>query len=215
MKDSKVRQKIVPQYEETLTKNKNYEETSIKNKNNKAETNSFQNPISFNKNKVEETIVPSRMKAISPNDRDRYRKLESLCKMCTVEELIIRQDGGQLSIFEMDPSTVLSKTMKSFPLAKPEWVIKKYRRSEAGQEDSHFFPLETLRKILDYILTSIVDVDNKKATDYVKNPGNERHTFWEIYDFVYDRFRAINKDLTLGSNRTHETTIKVGIYLYL
>lgn len=164
------------------------------------------------KNEIEETKVPpARMKAISPQDRERYRNLEALCSMCTVEELMIRQDGGQLSIFEMDPSTVLSKNMKTFPSAKPEWVIKKYRRSEAGQEDSHFFPLETLRKILDYILTSIVDVDNKKATDYVKNHGSERHTFWEIYDFVYDRFRAINKDLTLGSNRTHETTITVDI----
>ena len=136
--------------------------------------------------------------------------LKGKWKMCNESEGQLRQISRQLDIFERDPEYLIDgEWVNDLPIAKPEWCIKKYSRSDAGKESEEAFSLEVLEKTLDYIIDNIIDVDNQKNALYLKKVGSDIHTFFDIYCFVYDRFRAINKDLTILMKDTKKETIEV------
>ncbi len=136
--------------------------------------------------------------------------LKGKWKMCNESEGQLRQLSRQLDIFERDPEYLIDgEWVNDLPIAKPEWCIKKYSRSDAGKEYEEPFSLEVLENTLDYIIDNIIDVDNQKNAPYLKKVGSDIHTFFDIYCFVYDRFRAINKDLTILMEDTKKETIEV------
>lgn len=131
-------------------------------------------------------------------------------RMCTEKEGMLRQSSRQLDIFERDPSYFIDgEWLDQLPRAKPEWCIKKYSRSDAGKDYEEPFSLDILQRTLNYILDNIIDVDNQKNVQYVTKVGAETHDFFDIYDFVYDRFRSINQDLTILQLDTKKETIEV------
>lgn len=134
-------------------------------------------------------------------------------KMCTEAEGDLRERGRQLDIFERDPDFYIDGHWPDeLPRAKPEWCIKKYSRSDAGKEYEKPFSLDTLETTLNYIIDNIMDVDNQRNVPYLTKPGDDKHSFFDIYDFVYDRFRGINKDLTVLKLDTKRQTIQVSFF---
>lgn len=130
--------------------------------------------------------------------------------MCSEREIEIREMGRQLDVFEIDPkSSVNGEWIAGGPKAKKEWCLKKYARSDAGKEYEIPFPMSKLKLMLDYLIEKIIDVDNRKDVPYYRKNGVSRHCFYDIYDFVYDRFRAINKDLTVHNKKTKKKNIEV------
>jgi hypothetical protein len=131
-------------------------------------------------------------------------------RMCAESEGRLREISRQLDIFERDPDYFLDgHWVDELPRVKPEWCIKKYSRSDAGKEYEQPFPLNVLENTLNYIIDNIVDVDNQRNVPYMTKLGDDTHSFFDIYDFVYDRFRGINKDLTVLKLDTRKETIDV------
>lgn len=137
-------------------------------------------------------------------------QLSEKWRMCTEKEGKLREESRQLDIFERDPKFLVNgKWADDLPRAKAEWCVKKYSRSDAGKDYEEPFSLEVLGKTLEYILENIIDVDNQKDVRYATKLGQDKHDFFDIYDFVYDRFRSINKDLTVLNLETKRETIEV------
>lgn len=139
-----------------------------------------------------------------------YQQTTEKWRMCTEAEGKLRELSRQLDIFERDPDYFIDGQWENeLPIAKPEWCIKKYSRGDAGKEKDDPFPLEVLEKMLNYIIDNIIDVDNQRNVPYLTKIGFDNHNFYDIYDFVYDRFRGINKDLTILSSDTKKESIEV------
>uniref|UniRef100_A0A3Q3DZS7 Germinal-center associated nuclear protein n=1 Tax=Labrus bergylta TaxID=56723 RepID=A0A3Q3DZS7_9LABR len=95
--------------------------------------------------------------------------------MCPEKERYMRETRKQLSIFEV----VLNTEMVEHTAA-----IKEYSRSSADQEEPlphELRPLPVLSMTMDYLVTQIMD------------EGHDNYRDW--YDFVWNRTRAIRKDI--------------------
>lgn len=145
-----------------------------------------------------------------PKKSKTVQVLNDKWRMCTEKEGNLRESSRQLDIFERDPAFLVDgEWLDQLPRAKPEWCIKKYSRSDAGKDYEEPFPLDVLQNTLNYILDNIIDVDNQKTVKYARKVGSASHDFFDIYDFVYDRFRSINQDLTILQLETKKETIQV------
>ncbi|XP_069472142.1 germinal-center associated nuclear protein [Ambystoma mexicanum] len=96
--------------------------------------------------------------------------------MCPEKERYMRESRNQLSIYELIPGT---------DKVDHAAVVKEYSRSSADQEEPlphELRPTPVLCMTMDYIIGRIMD----------QGEGNYR----EWYDFVWNRTRAIRKDIT-------------------
>ena len=118
--------------------------------------------------------------------------------MCSREEGLLREQGQSLSIFERDPNFEYK--------AKPEWTIKKYEKSSPGDKVDKPLEIETLKKITDYLIAHVLDVDKNKTIEFAKQANGDPFNFWDIYCFISDRFRSVNKDLTMLADRVDSST---------
>ena len=147
---------------------------------------------------------------IPPTSNVFNNTLNNKWRMCTEGEGRLREISRQLDIFERDPTYYVNgEWINGMPKAKPEWCVKKYTRSDAGKEYEEPFPLSVLETMLNYIIDNIIDVDNLNNVPYMTKDGSGNHNFFDIYQFVYDRFRGINKDLTVLKDDTKRETIDV------
>lgn len=99
--------------------------------------------------------------------------------MCPERERLTRWGGLQLSIFERDERNQPAKHA----------MIKEYRRAGADQEEPLPHDLRTpeaLENTMHYLLSRIMDDPRSKAPELAL----------EWYDFLWDRLRAIRKDIT-------------------
>jgi hypothetical protein len=125
-----------------------------------------------------------------------------LLRMCSVEEAFKRQMNRDLSIFEMDPDdndlSVIDKDNP--PRVKPEWAVKLYKRSAADvvlDDPETIRPIELANLVLDYLLEEIADVDKEKNSKFLLPHNSQKHSFKEIYVFLFDRTRAIRQELVI------------------
>ncbi|XP_049606912.1 germinal-center associated nuclear protein [Syngnathus scovelli] len=96
--------------------------------------------------------------------------------MCPEKERYMRETRNQLSIYEVLPNT---------ELVDHAAAIKEYSRSSADQEEPlphDLRPLPVLGMTMDYLVTQIMDQGHDSLRDW--------------YDFVWNRTRAIRKDIT-------------------
>ncbi|XP_037343746.2 germinal-center associated nuclear protein [Pungitius pungitius] len=96
--------------------------------------------------------------------------------MCPEKERFMRETRKQLSVFEVVPDT---------EMVDHSAAIKEYSRSSADQEEPlphELRPLPVLSMTMDYLVTQIMD------------QGHDNYRDW--YDFVWNRTRAIRKDIT-------------------
>ncbi|XP_037120761.1 germinal-center associated nuclear protein isoform X2 [Syngnathus acus] len=96
--------------------------------------------------------------------------------MCPEKERYMRETRNQLSIYEVLPNTELVDHVAA---------IKEYSRSSADQEEPlphELRPLPVLGMTMDYLVTQIMDQGHDSLRDW--------------YDFVWNRTRAIRKDIT-------------------
>ncbi|XP_015589617.1 germinal-center associated nuclear protein [Cephus cinctus] len=102
--------------------------------------------------------------------------------MCPEKERWMREREGLLHVFEMDEKTKNSRK----PKADPSKIIKCFNRPAAGQlmaDPSQLRPAPTLLLTTRYLLTKIV---------------TRRDRDWAfIYDFIFDRLRAIRQDIII------------------
>lgn len=99
--------------------------------------------------------------------------------MCPERERLTRWGGLQLSIFERDETNQPAKHA----------MIKEYRRAGADQEEPLPHDLRTpkaLETTMNYLMSRIMDDPRSKTTEFAL----------EWYDFLWDRLRAIRKDIT-------------------
>ncbi|KAM8856581.1 germinal-center associated nuclear protein [Spinachia spinachia] len=96
--------------------------------------------------------------------------------MCPEKERFMRETRKQLSVFEVIPDT---------EMVDHSAAIKEYSRSSADQEEPlphELRPLPVLSMTMDYLVTQIMD------------QGHDNYRDW--YDLVWNRTRAIRKDIT-------------------
>ncbi|XP_068428671.1 germinal-center associated nuclear protein isoform X2 [Clinocottus analis] len=96
--------------------------------------------------------------------------------MCPEKERYMRETRKQLSVFEVIPDT---------EMVDHSAAIKEYSRSSADQEEPlphELRPLPVLGMTMDYLVTQIMD------------QGHDNYRDW--YDLVWNRTRAIRKDIT-------------------
>ncbi|TNN68550.1 Germinal-center associated nuclear protein [Liparis tanakae] len=96
--------------------------------------------------------------------------------MCPEKERYMRETRKQLSVFEVFPDT---------EMVDHSAAIKEYSRSSADQEEPlphELRPLPVLSMTMDYLVTQILD------------QGHDNYRDW--YDLVWNRTRAIRKDIT-------------------
>jgi len=62
---------------------------------------------------------------------------------------------------------------------------------------------------LDYLLDEIADVDKKSNTKFLKPRNALKHTFSEIYVFLFDRTRAIRQELVILNENTKKNHIQL------
>ncbi|KAM9776294.1 germinal-center associated nuclear protein [Syngnathus typhle] len=96
--------------------------------------------------------------------------------MCPEKERYMRETRNQLSIYEVLPNT---------EMVDHGAAIKEYSRSSADQEEPlphELRPLPVLAMTMDYLVTQIMDQGHDSLRDW--------------YDFVWNRTRAIRKDIT-------------------
>ncbi|XP_055018999.1 LOW QUALITY PROTEIN: germinal-center associated nuclear protein [Boleophthalmus pectinirostris] len=105
--------------------------------------------------------------------------------MCPEKERYMRETRNQLSIYEVLPNTEMVDHCTA---------IKEYSRSSADQEEPlphELRPLPVLTLTMDYIVTQILD------------QGQDNYRDW--YDFVWNRTRAIRKDIIQQDLRCPDT----------
>ncbi|XP_034417060.1 germinal-center associated nuclear protein [Cyclopterus lumpus] len=96
--------------------------------------------------------------------------------MCPEKERYMRETRKQLSVFEVIPDT---------EMVDHKVAVKEYSRSSADQEEPlphELRPLPVLGMTMDYLVTQIMD------------QGHFNYRDW--YDLVWNRTRAIRKDIT-------------------
>ncbi|XP_014604903.1 PREDICTED: SAC3 domain-containing protein 1 isoform X2 [Polistes canadensis] len=106
---------------------------------------------------------------------------------------IPREREGLLHQFEIDEKTKHSKN----PKADPRKIIKSYSRSAAGQimtDPSSLRPGPVLLSTIKYLFTKIV---TRTDVDWI-----------HVYDFAFDRLRAIRQDLVI---QRIDTTMSIQI----
>lgn len=62
---------------------------------------------------------------------------------------------------------------------------------------------------MDYLLDEIADVDKKSNTKFLKPRNALKHTFSEIYVFLFDRTRAIRQELVILNENTKKNHIQL------
>jgi hypothetical protein len=119
---------------------------------------------------------------------------ESLQKaMWSQEEIEMREKSFHLSVFEIDPRTSSADNSKdSYPKAKPEWMVKMYKRSasDTSIDPKEVRSLEVLDHVVEYLINNVLDSDSQTPSKYVRQPSSS-----EIFSFISDRFRAVRQDL--------------------
>jgi len=116
--------------------------------------------------------------------------------MCSDEEIKIRQELHQVSIFELERGQDINTKLAKI---NPEYAVKWYKRSAADTDMNNpnsIRPLPILSLTLDYLLDEIMDVDQVT------------HSF-KIYTFVADRVRAIRQDLAIIGDTSADTHIEI------
>lgn len=96
--------------------------------------------------------------------------------MCPEKERYMRETRNQLSIYEIVPGT---------DMVDHAAAVKEYSRSSADQEEPlphELRPTPVLCMTMDYLITHVMD------------QGKDNYREW--YDFVWNRTRAIRKDIT-------------------
>nr|KAF6349141.1 hypothetical protein mMyoMyo1_011697 [Myotis myotis] len=118
-----------------------------------------------------------RQARVKRTDLDKARTVVGTCPdMCPEKERYMRETCRQLSVFEVIPGT---------DQVDHAAAVKEYRRSSADQEEplSHELrPSAVLSSTMDYLVTQMMD----------RKEGNLR----DWYDFLWNRTRAIRKDIT-------------------
>lgn len=121
-----------------------------------------------------------RMKVTKQSDITTAKAVQGTCPdMCPEKERYSRADKSCLSGFEMKPDSGQS-------IMDPRKVLKEYSRSSADQEEplSHELrPVRVLQMTMDYLLCNVMD-------------HQEASIVGEWYDFIWNRTRAIRKDIT-------------------
>ncbi|XP_031730842.1 germinal-center associated nuclear protein isoform X2 [Anarrhichthys ocellatus] len=110
--------------------------------------------------------------------------------MCPEKERYMRETRKQLSVFEVIPNSEMASREglagpDGPPLVDHSAAIKEYSRSSADQEEPlphELRPLPVLSMTMDYLVTQIMD------------QGHDNYRDW--YDLVWNRTRAIRKDIT-------------------
>jgi hypothetical protein len=100
------------------------------------------------------------------------------------------------------------------PQVKPEWAVKIYKRSAADvrlDDPITIRPIPLITVVLDYLLDEIADADRMDENKFMKPFKTGKHTFSEIYVFMFDRTRAIRQELSIL--RASEDTSKGYIQL--
>jgi len=103
-------------------------------------------------------------------------------EMCPASERRRRQKERRLHKFEICPSTLRCAE----PQADVRYTVKEYRRPAAGRKDTSVELIRhpsTLKDTMMYLMTSV-------AT-------REDVAWWQVYQFVADRYRAIHQDLVV------------------
>jgi hypothetical protein len=114
----------------------------------------------------------------------------------------------------MDPETTdLSVIDRDRPpQVKPEWAVKIFKRSAADtklDDPLKIRPLPMISLVLDYLLDEIADVDKKENPKFLKPFKTKKHTFAEIYVFLFDRTRAIRQELIILNESTRKEHIQL------
>ncbi|XP_021927035.1 uncharacterized protein LOC110833359 isoform X3 [Zootermopsis nevadensis] len=102
--------------------------------------------------------------------------------MCPVRERKLREKEGLLHLLELPAGTSLQST----PTAHPYLTVKSFSRSAAGHHTPHqdeLRPPDILYKTVCHLLTSTV---LRQGVDWCT-----------VYDFVFDRLRAVRQDLVI------------------
>eukprot|EP01080_Neovahlkampfia_damariscottae_P005386 gene5386-9193_t len=153
------------------------------------------NRPTFEKKEMKKVTQP---KPISTQILDESGPIVGICPyMCPQQEIIDREVQKDLSIFEMTPESIIRKRGGPPAKANPDWCVKKYTRSAAGEDTplpENVRPPKVLHTTLDYLVSKVLD-----RSDF---------PFPEIYNFVRDRCRAIIKDLTYQNIRD-ENSVKL------
>ncbi|XP_078537566.1 germinal-center associated nuclear protein [Lissotriton helveticus] len=118
-----------------------------------------------------------RQARVKRTDLDRAHVFVGTCPdMCPEKERYMRETRNQLSIYEIIPGT---------DKVDHAAAVKEYSRSSADQEEPlphELRPTPVLCMTMDYLITHIMD------------QGKDNYREW--YDFVWNRTRAIRKDIT-------------------
>ena len=120
-------------------------------------------------------------------DGKRYRALKGTCvDMCPEKERYFRDDKHQISPFELNSVQDIVSTLDgNYPQLDHCKAVKEYSRSSADQEEPlphQLRPASVLNYTMDYLVMKIMDVKYSKRTDW--------------FDFLWNRTRAIRKDIT-------------------
>ncbi|XP_023217239.1 germinal-center associated nuclear protein-like [Centruroides sculpturatus] len=123
-----------------------------------------------------------RLRQQKTSDIRKAKAIVGVCPdMCPEKERYNRAEKNCLSIFETSADKLIDHRA----------VIKEYSRSSADQEEPlphELRPPDVLIKTMDYLLCNIVDLVNND-----QSPG---FSIGEWYDFIWNRTRAIRKDIT-------------------
>lgn len=123
-----------------------------------------------------------RLRQQKTSDITKAKAIVGICPdMCPEKERYSRAEKNCLSIFETTADKIIDHKA----------VVKEYSRSSADQEEPlphELRPPDVLIKTMDYLLCNIIDlVEDDKISGF---------TIGEWYDFIWNRTRAIRKDIT-------------------
>lgn len=113
--------------------------------------------------------------------------------MCPKDEAFLRQKENLLHKLEMKEGTECD----SLPKFDPEKIVKCFNRSAAGAETTkpaNLRPFPVLQKTINYLYRRVFPLHKEKPV--------------YIYNFMFDRFRAVRQDAII-QNLTPAETIKI------
>lgn len=111
-------------------------------------------------------------------------------------------DDNDLSVIDRDNP----------PKVKPEWAVKLYKRSAADvvlDDPETIRPIPLASLVLEYLLDEIADADKTKKSKFLLPHNAQKHSFKEIYVFLFDRTRAIRQELVILDQSTSKGHVEL------
>eukprot|EP01156_Anaeramoeba_ignava_P015229 Anaeramoba_ignava/a612234_57.p1 GENE.a612234_57~~a612234_57.p1 ORF type:complete len:172 (+),score=37.37 a612234_57:317-832(+) len=111
--------------------------------------------------------------------------------MCPQQEIQDRQETHDINYFEVDPETINLDV--KYWMIKPEFAVKKYPKTTMEHDPNNIRTLQTLLSTFNYLLNNILERNDVP--------------FYQVHNFLRDRFRSIIQDLNVQNIRNSSTIL--------